>query len=417
MFFATFAHDKGRCSMKSLDRRVYAAVGIVVLLGSGLVYAWSVLQAPIAAAYPDWTKGQLSLTFTITMFCFCIGGFAGGMLQRRWRPRVLVWASAALFLAGFSLASSASSLVMLYLGFGVLAGLGSGLAYNAALSSVLPWFPDKQGLISGVLLMGFGISSFAVGKAYTALTPSDGGFAWRGSLMAIGVVLAVVMALAGFLVEKPGRGWRAPGKASRRRTASYEEVPSTQMVRRPSFWLFMVWTTLLSAAGLAIVSQGSPLAQEAIPGISMGTVATLAGLISVFNGVGRILSGAMFDGLGRAKTMLASGALFVVAMLLVILSLTSHSMPLLVLAFVATGLAYGCVPPINSAFASLFFGQRNYPVNVSIVNLNLLVASFGSTVAGMVVDATKSYVTVAVIVIVAVVAGTVAGWLIREPRG
>lgn len=402
--------------MKTSNRWMHVVVGIVILLLAGLVYAWSVLQAPIAKAYPDWTKAQLSLTFTITMFCFCIGGFVGGMLQKRLAPRTLVWVAAGLFVAGFALTSTASSLMGLYLGFGVLAGLASGLAYNATLGAVLPWFPDKQGLVSGVLLMGFGMSSFVVGKVYTAVTPSDGGGAWRTSFMIMGIIILVVMAVAGFFVRKPDASWKAPASPGKKPArASFEEIGAREMVRRPSFWLFILWATLLSAAGLAIVSQGSPIAQEACPGMDMSTVATLVGVLSIMNGLGRIIFGAMFDRLGRATTMLAVGIVNVAAMGLLVVALTGHNFFALVFGYVLTGLAYGGVPTSNSVFTSTFYGQRNYPVNLSIVNLNLLVASFGSTIAGMVYDTTRSYVALAAIVAVAVIAGSVASFLIRTP--
>ena len=150
--------------MRSASRWIYVAVGCVVLLFSGLVYAWSVLSGPIAAEFPRWTTAQLSLTFTIVMSFFCLGGLTCGALSARISPRIFLWISALLFLAGFLLTASMRSLPMLYVGFGVVCGLASGFSYNAVLGTVGAWFPDKQGLVSGILLMGFGLSSFLIGK-------------------------------------------------------------------------------------------------------------------------------------------------------------------------------------------------------------------------------------------------------------
>lgn len=400
--------------MKRLNRWAYAAVGVIVLVFAGLVYAWTVLQAPIAASFPAWTKGQLSLTFTITMSSFCIGGFLGGKAQKKLSCRVLVWFSAVLFLVGFFIASKATSLAALYLGFGVLAGAASGISYNAVMSSVSGWFPDKPGLISGLLLMGFGMSSFLVGKVYTALTPSDGGDIWRTNFLIFGAVLCAVMLLAGFFIVKP-ENTQSP-RMGKTTVTSYEEIPTSVMLKRGSFWKFILWATFLTVAGLAIISQGTPMALEADPDLSMDTVATIVGLLSIFNGIGRILFGGLYDRLGYRKTMLVGGGLFLLAMVLLIAALTSHSVVILILAYVMTGLAYGSVTPTNSAFVGQFFGRENYPSNFSIVNMNILVASFGSTAAGTVYDATQSYLMVILSVIVLIVLGTLISCTIKPPK-
>ena len=402
--------------MKHLNRWVYGAAGTLILLFAGLVYAWTVLQAPIAAAYPGWSKGQLSLTFTITMICFCLSGVIGGILQKRWPPRYLVWISAALFLAGFFVAAKAHSLAGLYLGFGILAGSGSGLAYNGVLSAVSAWFPDCQGFISGVLLMGFGLSSFLVGKVYTAVTPSDGGDAWRNSFLAFGVILFVVMVAAGTFVVLPPKEKSKPESADGQKSLSaYEEIGPGEMLHRPTFWLFMVWVVILSAAGLAVISQGTPMALEACPQLSMNTVGTVVGLLSIFNGIGRIVFGGLFDKIGRFWTMLLGGLVFLAAMLLLLLALLTHSLPLLVIAYIVTGLGYGCVTPTNSAFVNRFYGQKNYPINLSVVNMNMIITSSGSTIAGAIFDLTKTYMSIIVVVAVLLLLATVVSCFIRTP--
>lgn len=84
-----------------LNRWIYAAVGVIVLLFAGLVYAWSVLASPIAAEFTQWSQAQLSLTFTICMTLFCLGGFVGGLLSGKINVKINVWAAAVLFFIGF----------------------------------------------------------------------------------------------------------------------------------------------------------------------------------------------------------------------------------------------------------------------------------------------------------------------------
>ena len=183
-------------------RILYAVVGVAVMLFAGFVYAWSILSAPIAADFPQWTNAQLSLTFTICMAFFCLGGMAAGVLSKRIPVRFNVIISAVLFLVGFFLTSRVQSLLLLYVSYGVLCGTASGFAYNSVMNVMPRWFPDRQGLISGILLMGFGASSMIIGSAFTSLTPSSAG-AWRSSLLFMGVLMAVILLVGSFFLIPP----------------------------------------------------------------------------------------------------------------------------------------------------------------------------------------------------------------------
>lgn len=396
--------------MKIKNRWSYAAVGVAVLLFAGMVYAWSVLSEPIGREFADWSKAQLSMTFTIVMILFCVGCMAGGFLAAKVSAKVYVWVSAAMFLAGFFLSSRIQTLVGLYVSFGVVCGFASGLAYSAVMGTVGKWFPDKQGLISGVLLMGFGISSFLVGKIYQVLTPETVG-AWRRSFLVMGVVTAAVLAVCGFFLEKPGADFVPPAAAARKKSFVNPvtmETPAAVMVKRPAFWLYYLWAVLLSAAGLALVSQASGIAREVGPEVSAGTIATVVGLISVFNGIGRVIMGLVFDRAGRGAAMQIVNALFILTGVVLAVALKTGSFAVLAAGFIIGGLAYGGVTPTNSAFVSSYYGMRNYPRNFSIVNTNLIAASFGSAIAGALYDATKSYMMIYLMICALAVLGILA---------
>ncbi len=377
--------------MKQLNRWVYAIAGVIVLLFAGLVYAWSVLSTPIAAEFTAWTKAQLSLTFTLVMIFFCIGSLLCGLLSGRLSAKNAVRLGAALFLAGFFLASRCHSPLTLYLGFGVLCGLGSGLSYNAVMSTMVRWFPDKPGLISGVLLMGFGGGSFLIGKLYQAWTPADVG-GWRISFLVLGVVCFVVLAVCSFFFVAPGADFTAPaGKGGRAVAAPLEDCKPTVMLRRPAFWLFYIWAIAVSAAGLALISQASGIVWEISADQTASSVATIVGLISICNAVGRVLFGGVFDKYGRSLSMQLVNILFVAASGVLLAALGSRSVPLVIAGFMVGGLAYAGVTPSCSAFCRAYFGPTHYPVNFPLIVSNLIFASFGSTISGALYDASGSY--------------------------
>ena len=378
--------------MKHLNRWVYAIVGVIVLLFAGLVYAWSVLSTPIAAEFADWSKAQLSMTFTIVMIMFCIGSLLCGLLTGKLSAKMAVRIGAVLFLLGFFLASRTQSLAMLYIGFGVLCGLSSGLCYNAVMSTMVRWFPDRPGLISGVLLMGFGGGSFIIGKLYQAWTPMEIG-GWRASFLVMGIIIFVVLAICSFFFVAPGADFVAPaaknGKAAVK--AAGKEYKPLEMVKKPSFWLYYVWAIALSAAGLALISQASSVVWEASASQTAGAVATIVGLISICNALGRVLFGGMYDKYGRSLSMQLVNILFIITSGVLILALAAKSVVVVIIGFILGGLAYSGITPTNSAFCRAYFGPANYPVNFSLINSNLIFASFGSTVSGALFDASGSY--------------------------
>ena len=405
--------------MKKLNRWVYAVIGVIVLLLAGLVYAWSVISKSIAASRPDWSAAQLSMTFTLVMAFFCVGCLIAGILAKKTSPKIYVMIAAVLFLAGFLVASTTgTSVIMLYLGFGILCGLGAGFAYNAVMSTMSAWFPDKQGLISGILLMGFGLSAFIVVKIFAAVTPSTGGDEWKVTFRVLAIVIFVVMIICSFFFVKPDADFQPP--ASRKKINSREpalDINSSQMIKQPSFWLYYIWAIVVSAAGLVLVSQASGIAVE-VGGTSVsdGTIATVVGLISILNGIGRVIFGGLFDKKGYKPTMILDMIIFIIAGLILILALSTGQFTFIIIGFCVGGFAYGGVTPTNSAIISDFFGRTYYPMNFSLINTNLLIASFASTIAGKLYDSSQSYFSTVIMMIGATIIGFIVFLGIRRPK-
>ncbi|MBP3239527.1 MAG: MFS transporter [Oribacterium sp.] len=399
--------------MKQLNRWLYAIAGVMILLFAGLIYAWSVLSGPMAAEYPEWSKGAMSLCFTLAMSFFCIGGLVAGLLAGKVKEKVIFFLSSILFLAGFFLVSNMKTLMQLYLGFGVFAGLGAGFSYNTVMGSVTKWFPDRKGLISGILLMGFGMGAFIIGKLYTALNQT---FSWRTEFSALGIMVFLVILLCGMIIRKPNAEEISRYVTASKGTAQKKgnDFTTKQVIADPSFWLFFVYAVLFSAAALALIAQARGIVTDTAPELSAGNIATIVGLISVFNGVGRVIFGGLYDRLGQKMTMILNCGLYFISVLVNLGGLKTGSLPLIILGFILFGLSYGGVPPTNSAFMMDFYGTKHYPVNFSIVNLNLLFASFGGTLAGVIYDRQGSYMTIFMIMMVAVVMAVVCTMMIKK---
>lgn len=396
-------------NVQSLQKKrwMYLVTGVVLLLFLGLIYAWSVFRVPLAEEF-GWTPAQLSVTFSISMMMFCLGGLTSGLINRKPKMRMTLFLCAAFLAAGFLGASRINTLAGIYLTYGGLCGFGVGLGYNVVISTVVKWFPDKQGLISGMSLMGFGLGGMILGTAGARLISALG---WRTTFMLFGVAFAVIVVLGAFILRPVNEDFlqhmmRDQAKAK----AAVEEVAAGTMLRRNNFWLFFIWAIILSAAGLSVISSSTVYAQTVL-NIELTAAAAMAGMVSVFNGIGRVIFGQLFDMKGYRVTMIGVCIVTAVAGGLLILSWNMRSSVVLIAAFCVIGMSYGGVPPTISAFTAFFFGRKNYALNFSIANLNLIIASYiGPMVAN------GSYMRNFMIILVFAAVAFALTLLIRAPK-
>ena len=187
-------------------RTLLGASGVVLMLFLGAMYAWSYFKVALGAVYPAWSQTNITLNFTIMMSCFCLGGLvAGSFLKKLTKRRQLILA-AVLAAAGFwgvSMlpADPGAALMQLYLCYGVLNGLGIGIAYNAVLSGVQPWFPDCPGLISGALRMGLGFGALILGNIAAALMGAVG---LSATFRVFAIAMLIVLLAGAAIVRQPG---------------------------------------------------------------------------------------------------------------------------------------------------------------------------------------------------------------------
>lgn len=386
----------------------YVLFGLISMLLAGFIYAWSILSAPIAADYPSWTGPAFSFTFTLCMIFFCLGSIAAGILARRMPAQRILFGAGALFLLGFLLTSRMTALWQLYAGYGVCAGCASGLAYAAIMTIVPRHFPDRLGLVSGILLMGFGASSLIIGSVFTAMAAPPA--SWRSAMLIFGLIIGAVLITAGFVLRAPERNAAAKAK-----TVSDRDFTPRRMVASPSFWILIVWTILLAGLGLAVIGQSRGLLLSVQEGLSPARLSLLVGLISVCNGLGRLLFGALYDALDWRKTVLCISAVNLLGSALLALSLKG-SLPLMVAAFCLIGLGYGGAPTFNAAIARRFYGEGFYSINFPIINLNLLVSSFVPTLVSGIAAKAGGFGTAALLLIAMAALSLPAALALRQPK-
>lgn len=336
----------------------------------GLIYAWSIFRTPIAVLFPQWTIAQISFTFTISMVFFCLAGLVAGRLYAQTGPRPILLLGALFIFAGFFEVSCLNpqtpqtSLYMLYAMYGVLCGSAVGLAYNAIISTVLSWYQDKVGLASGILLMGFGAGGMVFGSVVKVLIGILG-------LLATFKIIAVIMAcllFIGAVILNPNTD--AGKQKSMQQSNSEVNISTLEMLKTSSFWLLMVWLVLLSSVGLLIVNSAASIAA------AYGASEVLGLIVSVFNGIGRVFIGTLFDRFAAKKTMYLNNAIYITAGILLCCGVQTNNVVLIFLGLIFAGTGYGGNPTITSASVQSSYGRDNYAVNFSVANLSIIPAAF-----------------------------------------
>ena len=351
------------------------------------------------------------------MCCFCLGGFFGSQISRKIGAPLSIVIAGVLAGAGFILTGLLTgSVYLLYVTYAVLAGLGIGVAYNVIISTVNAWFPDKRGLSSGCLLMGFGASSLLFGTVLDKLFTTEG-FGWRKTYVLFGIAVTLCLLIAGLIIRRPGADLQlpAPKKSAAVRQEQFEvkDYTTVQMVRRLSFWMAFVCLSCLAAVGNTVISFARDLALSVEASATLAT--TLVGVLAVCNGLGRIITGAVFDQFGRRVTMIGANVITILSAGLTLLAVSVHSLPLCIVGLCLTGMSYGAAPTVCSAFVSAFYGQKHFATNYSIINFTLMAASFIATACNALLVASGAYVAPFALLLTLACGALVLNLCIRRP--
>ena len=382
----------------STRRYLILAVGTVLLLFLGLIYAYSVLMAPLKSEFA-WSVSGMTLIFALSMISFTVGNLIAGKLVKTKGVRCVFPTSIAFLLVGFigsSFAGGATSLLVIYAAYGIVASIGIGLVYNVVVPAITSWFPDKTGFAQGVCLMGYGFGGFLLGPVVTQVYAQ---MDWRLVLVSIGVVFSVLVFLSSVIIRNPTAEEVAtfparPSFAGRAENARAEEelernASASEMVKSPVFFLLYAFLFLLGGIGMGITGIGRELP------LSLGaddmTAAFFIGFVNIGSGIGRLCGGTLLDRLGRGRTMTGIGVLFLVAVLTMIGSLVLQSMTVQIVACLLSGISWGATIVTMPFVTRKEWGQRNMAENLAVVNSYGIFAAVNRTADAQDVEYRKTH--------------------------
>ena len=382
-------------------RWLFLILASATMLLGGIIYSWSILKAPLAEEF-GWNPAQLALNFTITLCCFGIGGLVSGILAKHKSPRVRLIISAVLVFLGYLLASrvGATGLILLYFSYGILAGLGIGIMYNTTIATIGEWFPDRKGLSSGIMLMCFGFSTLIFGGLAGKLIALPD-FGWRKTYLLLGGCMALIVLIFGLIVRRPAAKPAVSASADTNGNDDegfadainkVRDFTAAEMLKTGTFWKLFIALTLLATIGNSTLSFAKDFAM--FTGSAETLAITIVGIMSVFNGLGRICAGAVYDHMKLRNTQWFITVCMIIAPIFGLLAVVTGAKILGILALLLCGFTYGLCPTTSAVYPKLFFGEKNYALNFSITNLTLIPTSFVATLSGVILTNTGSYMPV-----------------------
>ncbi len=351
---------------------VYAA--LVMQLCLGVLYSWSVFR-PVLEKANGWKGPQSIAPFRYSLVFFTIAMIVAGFWQDKKGPKLVGSVGGLLLGAGCLLAAfTYQSEWGLKFSYGILGGLGVGFAYVTPIATCVKWFPDKRGTIVGLAVLGFGAGSLIFAPLIERLLGSDPEMFTSTiprTFMILGVafLIFVIGAAQVFAVPPAGfkpEGWTPPAAATTAGGATIKaEFSPGEMIKTWQFFALWLIYFLGTSVGITAIGQAAPLVKELAAATAVMSAGAALGIMSAFNGVGRLAWGATSDKIGRKNTTITMFAVYIVACVFLLRNVTSFGQALAGLCVV--GFSYGGYLAMMPAFTADFFGAKNVGANYGIV--------------------------------------------------
>lgn len=351
-------------------RRVYLACSTLALLFLGLIYAFSMFAALMCENF-ELLKEDVALTFYIAMIVTSFGTIVGAKCDQWFGTKVTLVIIGVLFLIAFAGTAlfAKNHLMVVYILYGAVGGLSSGMGNNVIVSTTNLWFPEKVGFSSGVLMMGFSFGTLILGTTAVNLVPV---FGLKAVFVTIGVATCVVLVILSAILRRPPENIvavMAPERLNFERSSSAGSLG----IKTPLFYVYWVWAAIVFAIGLATIGSCASDAQSV--GVSVGFATLLVGLVSVANGLARFFFGLVFDRTNVKVTMLIDVLCALAACVCIAGAFSTGISALYIVGALLCGFCYGGVPVVASAFTRQRYGAAQYPMNLGCANLAIAIGS------------------------------------------
>lgn len=410
--------------MNILKKRWAYLAAVLILLFAGIGYGFSLFVGAIEQEL-GLTRADTSLVFTLCFICFASGSLVTGFLLRRIPPRVLLRVGAVMIGAGFILSARATRLWQLYFTYSICCGFSIGIAYNVMISMIPLFFHDRVGLATGILLMGFVMSTTVLGP-FCQMGMSLAG--WRGVFAVLGVCEAAAFLVGSVLIHAPsdaeieglsgqdhvgGPGAENAKTETETAQVGQRDIPPSAMIKTRSFYVFISIYIAIGGVGMAFINHGAMTLQEDL-GQSLALSTLIVGAVCLFNGIGRVLWGIVYDHIGSAFSLRYLGALLVLALAAVLGALSAGSVWLFAFGMGLVMFCYGGSSSLAPIIVRALFGDHHFSANFAITNIGTMILSSVPALIGMIQMRTGSYTAPYLLLGVFAVVSCVMAWVYRK---
>ncbi len=390
----------------------------IVVLGAltaqmaiGALYAWSLFNEPISVAF-NWDLNSVVTTYAITLVSFALTMIYSGRLHLKIGPRYTTLIGAVLYSSGIFLSAFISSPVMLYLTYGVMGGAGVGFIYVCQLSTLVKWFPNHKGGITGVATAFFAIGAIVFKQVITGLLEISDTTVYTTSMVSstfltLGIIFAVMTIGGALLLDVPANGQiKVNGNGNDGR--DYE---TKELLRTPNFYKLLFSDLLALMPGLLIIGLAKDIGSEyvGIRDSDLITAAALVGYLAMFNAGGRLLSGRLADKFGALR-------IYRTMYLITIVSLGFLSFiqvkPIAIIAILIIGVGYGSFLSLVPTITGKLFGAKNFSANYSLI----FQAYGAAALLGIFIKKSVSFDQAFMIAMITAVAGLAVAMTIKESK-
>lgn len=389
--------------MEKTKRYIIATAGILLHLMLGSTYAWSVYRNPILQE-TGWDQAPVAFAFSLAIFCLGLSAAFMGNLVEQYGPRLTGTVSAILYASGnmlTGLAIDRKEIWLLYIGYGVIGGLGLGAGYITPISTIIKWFPDKRGMATGFAIMGFGFASLLTSPIAQWLIETEGLVA---TFYLLGLIYLIVMLFASQLIIKPTAAEIAILDKKRLQNNSYliEGMTAKEALKTKSFYCLWVILFINITCGLGLISVVAPMAQD-LTGMSPEMSAIVVGAMGIFNGFGRLVWASLSDYIGRRVTVIL---LFLVSIIMTISLIFAHSSLIFMISIATLMTCYGAGFSLIPPYLSDLFGAKELAtLHGYILTAWAIAALTGPMLLSITVEWTHNYLLTLCVFIVLYILG------------
>ncbi|HEP2487307.1 major facilitator superfamily protein [Streptococcus pyogenes] len=398
--------------MEKTKRYIIATAGILLHLMLGSTYAWSVYRNPILQE-TGWDQAPVAFAFSLAIFCLGLSAAFMGNLVEQYGPRLIGTVSAILYASGnmlTGLAIDRKEIWLLYIGYGVIGGLGLGAGYITPISTIIKWFPDKRGMATGFAIMGFGFASLLTSPIAQWLIETEGLVA---TFYLLGLIYLIVMLFASQLIIKPTAAEIAILDKKRLQNNSYliEGMTAKEALKTKSFYCLWVILFINITCGLGLISVVAPMAQD-LTGMSPEMSAIVVGAMGIFNGFGRLVWASLSDYIGRRVTVIL---LFLVSIIMTISLIFAHSSLIFMISIATLMTCYGAGFSLIPPYLSDLFGAKELAtLHGYILTAWAIAALTGPMLLSITVEWTHNYLLTLCVFIVLYILGLMVALRLKK---